>query len=40
MTIDEAALGFQLEPGEYELRLMRDDAYMTLASQPFTVAAP
>jgi hypothetical protein len=26
-----------LEPGEYELRLMADDHYVTLATAPFTI---
>jgi endonuclease/exonuclease/phosphatase family metal-dependent hydrolase len=30
----------ELGPGEYEIRLMADDAYMTLAAAPFTISAP
>ena len=38
-TFDEAAIGGPLEAGDYEIRLMRDDAYMTLAvSPPFSVS--
>jgi len=38
---DEAAIGGPLEAGDYEVRLMRDDAYMTLAvSKPFSVSEP
>ena len=36
-TIDEAALGGPLEPGDYELRLMRDDAYVLLTKTTFKV---
>jgi endonuclease/exonuclease/phosphatase family metal-dependent hydrolase len=40
-TFDEAAIGGPLEAGDYEIRLMRDDAYMTLAvSRPFSVSTP
>ncbi|MCX7300342.1 MAG: endonuclease/exonuclease/phosphatase family protein [Rhodobacterales bacterium] len=30
----------ELGPGDYEMRLMADDAYMTLAAAPFTITAP
>jgi endonuclease/exonuclease/phosphatase family metal-dependent hydrolase len=36
-VIDEAALGGPLAPGDYELRLMRDDAYVLLAKTTFKV---
>lgn len=40
-TFDEAAIGGPLDAGDYEIRLMRDDAYMTLAvSRPFSVSTP
>jgi len=40
-TFDEAAIGGPLEAGDYEVRLMRDDAYMALAvSRPFSVSTP
>ncbi len=35
------AIGSQLDAGDYEIRLMRDDAYMTLAqSAKFSVSVP
>jgi endonuclease/exonuclease/phosphatase family metal-dependent hydrolase len=34
MTFDEGAIGHPLDPGRYEIRLMRDDGYMTLAVTP------
>jgi len=39
-VFDEAAIGGPLEGGEYEIRLMRDDAYMVLGAVPFSVSAP
>jgi hypothetical protein len=36
-VIDEAALGGPLAPGDYELRLMRDDAYVLLAKTTFKI---
>lgn len=40
-TVDEATIGGPLEAGDYEIRLMRDDAYMTLAvSRQFSVSTP
>jgi hypothetical protein len=40
-TFDEATIGGPLEAGDYEIRLMRDDAYMALAvSRPFSVSTP
>jgi hypothetical protein len=30
----------ELEPGDYEVRLFIDDAYMAVAAAPFTVTAP
>ena len=36
-TFDAGAIGGELEPGEYEVRLMRDDGYVVLATDPFTV---
>jgi endonuclease/exonuclease/phosphatase family metal-dependent hydrolase len=40
MTIPPSALWEPLAPGDYELRLMFDDAYQTLAVAPFTVTKP
>lgn len=41
VTIDETMLGGPLEAGDYEVRLMRDDGYVTLAvSKPFSVSEP
>lgn len=41
LTIDETMLGGPLEAGDYEVRLMRDDGYVTLAvSEPFSVSEP
>ncbi len=37
VAFDAAAVGDALEPGEYEMRLMLDDSYTTLAVVPFTV---
>jgi endonuclease/exonuclease/phosphatase family metal-dependent hydrolase len=38
-TFTEDTIGGPLEAGDYEIRLMRDDAYMTLAvSRPFSVS--
>jgi endonuclease/exonuclease/phosphatase family metal-dependent hydrolase len=39
-VFDEAAIGGPLEGGEYEVRLMRDDAYMMLGTVKFSVSAP
>jgi endonuclease/exonuclease/phosphatase family metal-dependent hydrolase len=40
-TFDEDTIGGPLEAGDYEVRLMRDDAYMTLAvSRQFSVSEP
>jgi endonuclease/exonuclease/phosphatase family metal-dependent hydrolase len=40
-AFDEATIGGPLDAGDYEVRLMRDDAYMTLAvSRPFSVSTP
>ncbi len=36
----ESPLAEALAPGEYELRLLRDDSYVLLARAPFTVKAP
>jgi endonuclease/exonuclease/phosphatase family metal-dependent hydrolase len=36
-TFDSDALGGPLEPGNYELRLLRDDSYVLLARAPFTI---
>lgn len=37
LVLDEAMLGAKLEPGDYDLRLMRDDGYTRLAGASFTV---
>jgi len=34
MSFEEGAIGHPLEPGRYEIRLMRDDGYMSLAVTP------
>jgi hypothetical protein len=36
-SFDSDALGGKLEPGKYELRLLRDDSYVLLAKAGFTV---
>jgi endonuclease/exonuclease/phosphatase family metal-dependent hydrolase len=36
-AFDSDALGGKLEPGKYELRLLRDDSYVLLAKAEFTV---
>jgi endonuclease/exonuclease/phosphatase family metal-dependent hydrolase len=38
-TFDDSVIGGPLEAGDYEMRLMRDDAYMVLATTPFSVSA-
>lgn len=40
LTFPAAELYEELTPGDYELRLMLDDHYQTMAVTPFTVAAP
>jgi endonuclease/exonuclease/phosphatase family metal-dependent hydrolase len=37
-TFDDSVIGGPLEAGDYEMRLMRDDAYMALATTPFSVS--
>lgn len=37
LTLDKDLLGDALPPGDYDVRLMRDDAYMRLAGTSFTV---
>ena len=39
-VVDNKALGKPLPPGDYELRLMREDSYVLLAKAPFSVTAP
>jgi len=39
-VFDEAVIGGPLESGDYEVRLMRDDAYLLLATAPFSVSEP
>ncbi len=39
-VFDESVIGGTLPPGDYELRLLRDDSYVLLATAPFTVTAP
>lgn len=39
VIFDEAALGGPLPPGDYLVRLMRDDGYVELATAAFSVAA-
>ncbi|HUL09474.1 MAG TPA: hypothetical protein VLV76_24290 [Candidatus Acidoferrum sp.] len=38
-TFDDSVIGGPLEAGEYEMRLMQDDAYLVLATTPFSVSA-
>ena len=40
LTFPAASLYEELAPGDYEVRLMHDDHYATLAIAPFTVLAP
>jgi endonuclease/exonuclease/phosphatase family metal-dependent hydrolase len=40
LTIPASSLYEELAPGDYELRLMHDDHYATLAIAPFTVIKP
>jgi endonuclease/exonuclease/phosphatase family metal-dependent hydrolase len=37
-TFDDSAIGGPLEAGDYEMRLMRDDTYLVLATTPFSVS--
>jgi hypothetical protein len=37
LALDEETLGARLEPGRYDVRLMRDDVYVVLAAARFTV---
>jgi endonuclease/exonuclease/phosphatase family metal-dependent hydrolase len=37
-TFDDSVIGGPLEAGDYEMRLMQDDAYLVLATTPFTVS--
>jgi hypothetical protein len=37
-TFDDSVIGGPLEAGDYEMRLMRDDAYLVLATTPFSVS--
>ena len=39
LAIDAEAIGGPLDPGDYEVRLLRDDGYVVLATAPFTVTA-
>ena len=39
MDIDAEALGAELEPGDYDIRLMLDDGYSVLASTPVKIVA-
>jgi endonuclease/exonuclease/phosphatase family metal-dependent hydrolase len=38
-TFDDSVIGGPLEAGDYEMRLMQDDAYLVLATTPFSVSA-
>ena len=38
-TFDDSVIGGPLAAGDYEMRLMRDDAYLVLATTPFSVSA-
>ncbi len=37
-TFDDSVIGKALEAGDYEMRLMQDDAYLVLATTPFSVS--
>jgi hypothetical protein len=37
-TFDDSVIGGPLQAGDYEMRLMRDDAYLVLATAPFSVS--
>jgi hypothetical protein len=37
-TFDDSVIGGPLEAGDHEMRLMRDDAYMVLATTTFRVS--
>ncbi|HTO82408.1 MAG TPA: endonuclease/exonuclease/phosphatase family protein [Methylomirabilota bacterium] len=37
-TFDDSVIGKGLEAGDYEMRLMQDDAYLVLATTPFSVS--
>src|SRR5262245_53450316 len=37
-TFDDSVIGGPLEAGDYEMRLMQDDAYLALAATPFSVS--
>jgi endonuclease/exonuclease/phosphatase family metal-dependent hydrolase len=37
-TFDDSVIGGPLEAGDYEMRLMQDDAYLVLATVPFSVS--
>jgi hypothetical protein len=39
LAIDAEVIGGPLEPRAYEVRLLRDDGYVVLATAPFTVTA-
>ena len=39
VTFDDESIGGPLDPGDYEVRLLRDDGYVVLATAPFTVTA-
>ena len=38
-TFDDSVIGGPLAAGDYEMRLMRDDAYLVLATTKFSVSA-
>lgn len=39
VTFDTDAIGGPLDPGDYELRLLRDDGYVGLTTAPSSVTA-
>jgi hypothetical protein len=39
LAFDIEVIGGPLDPGNYEMRLLRDDGYVVLATAPFTVTA-
>ena len=39
LTFDDVAIGGPLDPGDDEMRLLRDDEYVVLATAPFSVTA-
>lgn len=38
-SLDDSVISGPLEAGDHEMRLMQDDAYLVLATTPFSVSA-